>query len=321
MRLLTVQDLYWLCVILIIRVAGWLPSLGARKAVTRGAAWLGYHSARNRRRAIEEHVTRAFGGELSDAGRQRVVRTYFREYWREALSLLPTAPDRALLGQAHIQGWQHLQEALEAGRGVILWEASVFGSRNVAKRILQSKGIHVHQVHAPSHIGWEGLDDQSPTSWLREHVIIPVFRTWMGQSVAEIIWLPQTESLAFTRVLLDRLKQNAVLCSTADGRLGERPLQLEFLGHHASYATGLVSLARMSGAPLLPMFCMQDESGRPTLSIERPIRPDAHASRMTASARCVAEWLRLFDSYVRSYPEKYRGWHLFAWDEQERSPQ
>ena len=315
MRLLRIKDFYWLCVLVLIRIAGWTPARALRQAIANGAGWLGYLFLPQRRQRAAEHLAIAFNDQLSPKEADHIIREYFREYWREALALLPTAGDRALLRQAKIEGWEHLESALQKGKGAILWEASVFGSRNASKWILQHKGVQVHQVHERNHIGWEGMDRDAP-SWLRDRVIAAVFHRWMGACVASIIWLRESESLAFTRVLLDRLKHNGVVCSTADGRWGQRLASTEVLGVERGFATGMPSLARLSGAPLLPLFCVQESDGIPTLMIGLPIRATTGTDRQSALQSCVAQWVRLFEAHVRAHPGKYRGWHMVGDDEE-----
>jgi lauroyl/myristoyl acyltransferase len=298
-----------------IRIAGWIPWWKARQVIANRAGWLGYLVLPVWRERIAANLAMAYDKQPSPQETDRIVREYFREYWREALSLLPTAGDRALLRQARIEGWEHLEQALQKGRGAILWEASLFGSRNVSKLILRQKDIPVHQVHAANHLGWTGIDLGSGT-WLRRRVVVPTLRRWMASLVESIIWLPETESLAFARVLLQLLKHNGVVCSSADGSQGERLASAEFLGRRRPFATGMASLARVSGAPLLPLFCIQDPEGMPTLIIGPPITVDASANRQGALQSCVEQWVTLLESHVRSHPGKYRGWYTLYDHEQ-----
>jgi len=50
------------------------------------------------------------------------------------------------LSQFDIRGLDHLQRAMDNGKGAILWESSHFGRRLLAKRILRHKGFVVDQV-------------------------------------------------------------------------------------------------------------------------------------------------------------------------------
>jgi lauroyl/myristoyl acyltransferase len=313
MRSPVLQDLNWLSTIIMIRIAGWIPSWRVRQPIINGAGWLGYVSSPKRRQRIAEHLAIAFDCRLSPEETDQIIREYFRGYWREAISLLPTAGDRAVLQQARIDGWEHLESALEKGKGAILWEASGFGSRNVSKHILRDKGIAVHQVHSENHLGWVSTDLHSGT-WLRRRVIVPTIRRWMARFVESIVWLRSEQSVAMAKVLLNVLRHNGVVCSTADGSWGARLAVVQHLGRQRAFATGMPSLARVSGAALLPLFCTQDRQGIPTLTIGPPIQVETGADRQSALKSCVTEWVRLFESHVKAYPGKYRAWHISFYD-------
>jgi predicted LPLAT superfamily acyltransferase len=70
----------------------------------------------------------------------------------------------------------------------------------------------------------------------------------------------------------------------------------------------MVSLARMSGAPILPMFCIQERGCAACLTIEPPIEIQLKVSRERALENAFSQYIRLLESYIRKYPEQYRDW-------------
>jgi lauroyl/myristoyl acyltransferase len=62
----------------------------------------------------------------------------------------------------------------------------------------------------------------------------------------------------------------------------------------------MVSLAKISGATILPMFCLLQPDGSTTIVFEEPIPVDAG----------VAQYADMLEIYIRRYPEQYRNWHL-----------
>jgi lauroyl/myristoyl acyltransferase len=71
----------------------------------------------------------------------------------------------------------------------------------------------------------------------------------------------------------------------------------------------MVSLARLSGAPILPIFCIQNGKGNTCLVIEPPIKTEGTEDRDQGLKNSVAQYAGLLESYIRKYPEKYRSWH------------
>ena len=120
--------------------------------------------------------------------------------------------------------------------------------------------------------------------------------------LAEIIYLPSSDSLVFTRILLDRLKQNAILCIPGDGRSGKKLLPMRFLGRTRLFSTGMVSLAKISGAAILPIFCIQEKNGKTNLIIEPPILIETVVGREQVLEKGVLQYVSLLESYIRKYP-------------------
>lgn len=308
MKLLKARDLYHLLVIVMTKVASWFPSPKLKELLATSIGHAAFHLQRNKRRRAERNLSKVFDGKLSKNERQRIVTESFCEFWEEVFSLLPSRGERHAPQGIHVQGIEHLDSALENGRGAILWE-SRFGRRTLAKQALHQRGFSLHQVHHENHLG--GLfHGHGPMSWLQRHVIQRFFDNCERQFMADIIYMPDSGSLAFTRLFLRRLKENAILCSKGDGKFGQRLIPLKFLGHIDPFPTGMVSLAKMSGAPILPMFCIRERGGQTRLIIEPPIRIETDLDRERGLEDSLAQYVHLLESYIRKHPEKYRNWHF-----------
>jgi lauroyl/myristoyl acyltransferase len=308
MGFLELRDLYWLLVIATIKVASWSPSHTPKELLVSRIALTAYHLSRHKRLCIEENLSKAFGTTLSEEQKQQIARGAFHEYWKDVFSILPCRAERAALRRANVKGIEYLQRALENGKGAILWE-SQFGSRMFASQILHEHGYSVRQVHAETHL-WGFKHDPRSMTWVTQHVVRRAFESWERRFIAEIIYLPRSNSLAFTRMLLKRLKQNGIICVTGDGRLGQKFIPLRFLGWTDFYSPGMVSLAKTSGAPILPMFCLQDRNATLNLIIEHPISIDTSLDRERSLEGSLEQYISLFESYVKRYPEKYLKWDL-----------
>jgi lauroyl/myristoyl acyltransferase len=292
---LLATDLYYLLVIALILLLRLAPYRRQREAFIDGATGAAYLFSRAKRRRIERNL-RAALGDLDDERRRQIVRGSLRGLWEDLFS----APER----RAEILGLDRLEVALARGKGVILWESNGLGRRAASKQILQSRGLLVHQVHGANNFGGF-LETHYAATWLRRAILKPFFDSCERPFVAEIIDLPGSNSLAFTRRLRALLQENAILCISGDGRSGQKLISLPFLGGAEYFSPGMVSLAKMSGATILPMFCLRQPDGRTTLVFEEPIRVDAG----------VAQYAGILEIYIRRYPDQYRNWHLLRLEE------
>lgn len=317
MKLLVPRDLYRVLVVGLMILVRWRSSPGWAATVARSVAWVAYRCSRTNRGLRSRSLRRAFGDGLSETQRRAIVKGSFREVWYEMFSSAASRRE-AIPANVSVHGVDHLQSALDKGRGVILWESANFGGRTLAKRILRARGFSIHQVHGGDHMAaFHG--DHSPDTWLRERIVKPWFERCARTFVDEVIRLPRSDSLAFTRLLQERLRKNKIICIAGDGGWGWKRVPVAFLGHTKGFSTGMLSLARITGASILPMFCVRNSDGTVSLTIEGPIRMDPTVDRERDLETSVAEYAGLLESYVRRYPEQYRGWHDPARDERDRS--
>jgi lauroyl/myristoyl acyltransferase len=304
--LITAIDLYFLTVIALIKGGALLSSGRGRLFLARFVAFIGYRLSQTKRQLSEDNVAQAFGGELTKDLTRTIVRSSFYQFWCEAFSMPSPSSSEPGCVQVSIRGLEHLQFARDNGKGAILWESAVFGRRLLAKQILHQNGFSVHQVHGENHAG--GFYTPCPASWLRRRVIKRFFDNCEKQYVAEILNLPLWEPLPVMRALLERLKQNRVICVAGDGTLGWNWVRKRFLWRERGFSTGMVSLSKITGAPILPFFCIQESADKIALIIERPIGMDATMDRNTTSEMCIEQYVRLLESYVRKHPGQYYGW-------------
>lgn len=308
MRFVAIKDGYYLTVIGLVKIASWCsPKL--KEGLVRSVAWLAYNLSTSKRRHSEKNLAAAFDGKMNESRVRRVVRRAFYEFWDDTFSLLPPRGGRAAHETANLCGLEHLRAALKKGRGVVLWESRHFGKRTVAKRILHEEGFAIHQVHGWNHLG--GLLGDSP-SWVQRNLIDRVFEGWEKRFVKEIIHLPESNSLAFTRALLERLQRNAVVCIPADGGSGQKFIPVHFLGRAGAFPTGMVSLARISGAAILPLFCFRESTATIKVVIEAPLAIESNADKERGLENSIAGYVGLLEGYARRYPEQYRNWHLLG---------
>ena len=242
---------------------------------------------------------------VSETEVRQIVKKCFYEFWCGVFSLPCHRGRRSMRRAVELQGLENLQKALAKGKGVILWESHSFGKRVLAKHILHGNGVFLCQVHGQGHL--EGFSNSK--SWTARNVIRPFFDNCERPFVKEIIYLP-TSDLSASRTLLERLRQNAIICIAADGTQGHKFIPVRFLGHSAFFSTGMVSLARLSGATLLPLFCIQKNGEKASVTIERPISIEINEDRERCLEKSIQQYAGLLESYILKYPEQYLNWRL-----------
>jgi lauroyl/myristoyl acyltransferase len=303
----TPHHLYLLTVMLVIEAARRSRSPRLVDGLAHGLARLAYRVSHQKRQRMEQSLARIFGP-LPDAERSRIVRGAFYTFWDETLSFVPWRA--AAAPTIDVSGRSHLEAALAAGHGVVLWESGFFGRRHLAKQALHRLGFPIHQVHDVTHRA--GFAGDPHAGWVRDSIVLAYFDAREREFTAGVIHLPQPEPLAAIRTLMAALRRNQILCITADVAQGHRLLTVPLLGEPKRFATGMVNVARTCGAALLPLFCVQEPDGHLRVIIE-PAIPVAPGRDDETLAQPLRSYAALLGTYIRRYPEQYRNWHYPWW--------
>ena len=307
MRLVALTDLYFLTVVALMKIGSWFLSDRLKELLVNGIAFSAYSLARTKRQRSEKNLSKAFQGRLDRGEMRAVVRGACAAFWQDTFLLLPSTAEKAALEKVDFRGLEHLRGALEKGKGVILWESRFFGRRVLAKQILHENGFAVYQVSGENHLG--GFVNDGSATYVRRRLIHPFFDKCQRRWVSGIIYLPRSVSVALTRRLLEHLRQNAILCLAADGSVGQKFIPLRLLHSTELFPTGAVSMARISGASILPMFCVHGRDGEKRLAIEGPIPIEPSVDQDRTLENSLRQYVSLLESYIRRYPEQYRNWH------------
>ncbi len=298
-----VTDLYDLALATLFFVTPW--PLFRRFEAALGAVYGSVHfRVRQRQRARALARLDAFLDDQPPASRSRLSRAAFRRVWagRDLSFLLGLARSRAIqdreLRRLRIDGLEHLRAAVGESRGVILWE-SWLGSRLLGEIALVRAGFALHQLHEPGHGG--------SRSWLGRRVVRRIYRNAERRVFAAVIEIDD-RSLSYLRRVTRILDAGGIVCTNALGRRGDRFVEVDCLGDRCRVATGPLSLARMTGCALVPIFAYDDGGYRVVL--EAPIRPrGAHSPGGPSPEQCAAHYARLLERHVRAAPQQWPMWH------------
>jgi lauroyl/myristoyl acyltransferase len=201
----------------------------------------------------------------------------------------------------HVIGREHIDTALERGRGTILWAGDFVSAPLVEPMALHQVGVPLYHLSNWYH----GITNtRFAIRWLN-----PLITTAENRYLAErIVRTPGSFSALVT--LQERLEENRVVGMRAIGAIEgpSRVLDLPFLDGRIAIATGAVELAMITGAEVLPMFAVCNDAGEYEVHVEASIPIRIGGDRKKAVADAAAEFVARLEPYVMSYPGQWIGW-------------
>ena len=303
------KDLYVLTVIALMWGVAAAGSPQLRDVTARSVASAAFKLSRRKRHGSEAMLRRIFGSRMSPRRLRIIVRRAFEEFWLDAFSL-PRLRGARETAHGVIGGVEHLRSTLDEGHGAILWISNNFGRMTALKRTLHDHGFPVHKVHVVNHLG--GFRDADhPDSRVQRRLITPFFDSHERALVAGIVSITP-QSLAFVRQLSARLADNGIVCIAGDVALGHRQLPLTFLGVPKRFPTGAVTLAKATGAAILPTFSVRGPRRASRVVIEAPIHVRRDLDREAEMENVLLRCIHRLEYYARRYPSLYLNWHAIA---------
>ncbi len=241
-----------------------------------------------RRRLVARHQRRAAHGALDGAALQRAVSGTFDSYGRYWYELfrLPVDVQGSLDDRIDIDGYEHVEAGLAAGKGVILALPHV-GGWDFAGAWLAQRG------HPPT-VVVEPVEPPELFEWFAGA------RRALGMTVVEL-------GPNAGRVVLGALRRNQVVCLLADRDLSGDGVDVEFFGECTRLPAGPATLALRTGAPLLPAAVYFRERGGHHGIVQRPVDATRQGRLRDDVGRVTQELARRFEELIRNAPEQ---WHL-----------
>ncbi len=282
-----------------LRAVGQLPhgwELGVNGRLGRLAAL----ASRGGRARIERNLARAFP--LRDDIARVAARTFEAHFQHQYLPVSFPRVNRDNLDRyVRIEGLEHVDRALESGRGVVLMHPHM-GPVQLPLHGMGVLGYPVHQVGGGVVTGLSRVGEWAAAT---------------RRSFEESMPVTVHDGKGFLRPVLRALKQGGVIMATCDGTGGGRELGRRLVrtvcGQPMRIPVSPVWLAVASGAPLLPLVTHRSghRSPRHVTEIGQPLGLPRDRSRdwqLEAGADLVASFLS--DSLSR-FPEDWHFWDHF----------
>jgi lauroyl/myristoyl acyltransferase len=240
------------------------------------------------RRRMHENIDLALSSDIPDtAARHAVVRRAWRNFARSILDTIAVMhfSRQQIIATVELEGEEHLQKALESGRGVLALSAHLGGFTLIGARLGAAGYPFSAVVKQPA--------DQ------RFARLIDGFRARLG--IDTISAKPRREAV---RGILKALRQNHIVLVIAD-EFKSGDVMVDFLGIPAPAPRGPASLALRTGAVTLPMFATRNAQGSMVLSVGAPIAPVEGDDLEQSVIATTAVYTRYLEAAIRKYPDQW----------------
>ena len=199
------------------------------------------------------------------------------------------APERARLQERLSAGRDdenHLRAALDRGRGVVVLTAHI-GNWEVGAHFLARFGVPINMVMQANRMS-------AAERWLMRR------RESAGVRVIRIGTNP-TAMLA----MREALRRGEIVAAQGDRAPNERSLDVTLFGGRFRVPIGPFLLARLSEAPLVPAFVIQDGWWRWRAEVGDPILVAANGDQTAALATAASRYAEVLERIVRRHPDQW----------------
>lgn len=223
---------------------------------------------------------------------------YLREHrpggWRSGIRLL---------------GRDHIEKALEAGQGGILWVGPFLCSNLVVKKGLHQAGFAI------SHLSTHAHGPSASGSWFGLRFLNPIWIEVYERYLDERIIIPPGDKLGYIRRLERRLRENGLVSINCGPIRDQKRVEQPILNGRIQLATGAPSLALATGATLLPVFTIRRAPGDFEIIVEPPLDLPDVKNRHKAVELLIYKYAKLVESYMVQYPDRFF-WSDLVMDEE-----
>jgi KDO2-lipid IV(A) lauroyltransferase len=243
---------------------------------------------RDYRNRMKENISLVLAGEIPNA-RDRAA-LIWRAWLNFARGVLDTIAvmhwsKQRILSTVVLEGEEHIERALEKGKGVLALSAHLGSFTLIGARLAAAGYPFSVVVKQPTDHRFARAAD--------------VFRARVG--VHTISAKPRREAV---RGMLKALRENRVVLVIAD-EFKSGDVMVDFFGLQAPAPRGPATLALRTGAVTLPMFATRRADDSLVLSVGEAIPPVEHEDLEQSVVATTAVYTRCIEAAIRRFPDQW----------------
>lgn len=292
------KDLFWLVYLYPARLLARLFGPGALYALGHVVEPLFQWSVRRQKQEARRRMQLVFGPSMASNEIEALLRRFVANAIPRAVDdLFLARPDAVKhMPPPHVEGLDHLREALAAGRGALLLGGHFYANR-VGKSHLRAMGFPVLTVrNALPADRWMGR--------LGESSIQRRYLEFLHGIMGELVFTQDPQcALKIFRRLREGGMVNVLFDVTSYSHAQEAP----FLGSRKAFATGLLEIVRLSGCAVVPMLCTGNQR-HCRIEFREALRMQPAANRQEYAAANLARLTEVLEEMIRRQPEEYELW-------------
>lgn len=273
-----------------------------------GFIW--YYIVPVRKKVAMDNIRRALGNDISEKERKRIIRSFFSNFCMSAIEILRT-PHMSLSENEElvkIEGWEHMEQALERGKGVILF-ATHIDNVDLGGCSMAMRGAPISVV-----VKKMGKSAERFISSVRENTGVTL--------------IPGKNSKHYIKELL---AENKIVTIVADQHLSKRrAIACKFFGQWAATTPAPSRFAFETGAALVPaVINRQGKTGYHQIRVSPAFDLETPYNDQDRNIRHNTERLnRIIEQWIREAPDQWwwvhKRWKVQdnpeGWDIPEESP-
>lgn len=206
-----------------------------------------------------------------------------------------------------LSGRTHIDTALAAGRGAVLWHCSSGPGSRVALRCLAEAGYKLVSLRSHDH-------PYSP-SRLCQAMLNPIPNCVDNRYLDSVVIVHEDNRAEAMKALGAHLAANKLVLVTAEGASGQThdlphdmPHDIPFFGGTLRLGLDAPTLAMGHDAPLIPLFCLaRDKSGYDVIA-ETPLTGAPETEAAPAARRMADQFAEILTCYLKKHPHLWENW-------------